>query len=170
MSLTENIKTGYLKRQAKTAEKRFVQLKRPDQFLKILILVDEKNDHLMSLAALKFKNAEMNQLYVRTGKEDESQEFQYAVHASDFNLTGRLKNDKLKKLLGYEFDLILDLSSNPVYLDYFLRNLKSTLVIGPMSEKLNDRFDLFFEGDQNNEAFLNLIVKQLNQLTSNGSE
>jgi hypothetical protein len=164
MSIAANIKARYLKQKQVPAYKRTVVLKRPDAFLKVLLIINEANNDLIHKAGSVFPKAFINVLYLRTEKEDHSLERRYTVHAADFNLTGRLKNDKLNRLLETEFDLLIDLSEDSALLTYLFHRIKSTLVIGKLGHKHAAGYDLMFERTGPEVDFLDLIIKQLNQL------
>ncbi|MBK9191697.1 MAG: hypothetical protein IPM77_09385 [Crocinitomicaceae bacterium] len=166
MSITDNIKSGFLKRKKNVAEKRNVVLKNPAVFSKILIVGDKENESLLKSAQSLFPNAEINSLFQRKEKEDKTSKFRFAVHPSDFNLTGHLKNDKLTKLIQTEFDLVLDLSHDSVFLNELTSRIKNTLFVGRMIQDSDSRYDLFFNGESD-EEFLNQTVKQLKLLTKN---
>lgn len=166
MSITDNIKAGFLRRKKHATDKRSVILKKTDAFSKILIVTEKENESLLRNVETSFPNAEINALFLRKEKEDKSTKFRFAVHPSDFNLTGHLKNDKLTKLIQTEFDLVLDLSRDSVFLNEMTSRIKNTLFVGRMNQDSDSRYDLFFTGESDDE-FLNHTVKQLKLLTKN---
>jgi len=166
MKIVKNIKLNFLKRKLNKSEEknRKIKIKLPNQFLQVLIISSHPNDSFFKKATAVFLNAELNALYLRTQKEDNSAQFSYSVHESDFNLTGTLKNDKLIRLSHSKFDLVIDLSNNSELLNYFLHSVQSDLVIGKLGDSVDDVHDLYFEFDSNEENFLATINTQLNHL------
>jgi len=164
MSISKNIKSGFLKRKRIEAQKRTILLKRPELFSKVLLVVNTPDNALNQAARTNFPAAEINTLFIRKEKENQSLANTYSVHATDFNLTGNLKSDKLSSLIQTEFDLLIDLSKDSELLTYLVRHLKSTLIVGQMNHPNEMLYDLFFEKSGSDQAFLNVIVTQLNQL------
>lgn len=167
MSFLSNINGRFVKKKISFSEKRTVILKKPVEFLKILLVSNEKDDAFSDAAKTGFPNAEINFLFLRNEKEDKSGQFNYSVHSTDFNLTGKLKNDKLSKLLHSEFDMVVDLSENSVYLRYILTQIKSTLVIGKINEGEIQVHDLCLNPSDQKSEFIKTILKQLNHLIPN---
>jgi len=166
MSISDNIKSGFLKRKKYSSMNRQVLLKNPAAFSKILMVTEKENESIFKSAESLFPNAEINILYHRKEKEDKTSKFRFAVHPSDFNLTGHLKNDKLTKLVQTEFDLVIDLSHDSVFLNELTSRIKNTLFVGRMNHGSESRYDLFLNGESD-EEFLNQTVKQLKLLTKN---
>jgi hypothetical protein len=167
MSILSNINQRFLKGKISARQSSVISLKKPNQFLKILILTNQKDESLINETKNAFPNAEINSLYLRKEKEDKTPQFNYSVHPSDFNLTGRVKNDKLNKLLFMGFDMVIDLSDDSVYLKFILAQIKSTLVLGKIGEHEFQLHDLFFDAEKVNADFIKTVVKQLNVLTKN---
>lgn len=167
MSIFSNLNIRFIKRKISARESSVISLKKPNQFLKILLITNQKDEAMINEAKIAFSNAEINALYLRKEKEDKSQQFNYTVHPSDFNLTGRVKNDKLNKLLFMGFDMVIDLSDNSVYLKFILSQIKSTLVLGKIGEHEFQLHDLFFDEEKINADFIRTVVNQLNVLTKN---
>ncbi|MBK9591358.1 MAG: hypothetical protein IPO32_07585 [Crocinitomicaceae bacterium] len=167
MSFFSNINQRFLKGKISARESSVISLKKTNQFLKILVITNQKDEHLINEAKIAFSNAEINALYLRKEKEDKSPQFNYTVHPSDFNLTGRVKNDKLNKLLFMGFDMVIDLSDDSVYLKFILAQIKSTLVLGKIGEQEFQLHDLFFDPEKINADFIKTVVKHLNVLTKN---
>lgn len=167
MSIFSNINQRFIKGKISARESSVISLKKPNQFLKILVITNQKDDSLMMEAKNAFSNAEINALYLRKEKEDKSLQFHYTVHPSDFNLTGRVKNDKLNKLLFMGFDMVIDLSDDSIYLKFIVSQLKSTLILGKIGEHEFQLHDLFFDTEKINADFIRTVVKQLKVLTKN---
>ena len=167
MKIIDNIKQSFLKKKSKksVAKNRQVKIKLPQEFLKVLIISNNENDSLYKSAETVFLNAEVNALFLRKQKEDHTSQFRYSVNASDFNLTGVLKNDKLNKLIRSHFDLVVDLSNDSELLNYFLHTIESDLVIGKLGNTVDDLHDLFFEFGANELSFLTTVKTQLNHLS-----
>lgn len=167
MSISSNINQRFIKSKISSRESSVISLKKPSQFLKILVISNEKDEILISAAKNAFPNAEINSLCKRKEKEDKSESFHYTVHPSDFNLTGRIKNDKLNKLVAMGFDMVIDLSDDSIHLKYILSQIKSSLILGKIDEHEFQLHDLFFEGENINADFIRTVVTQLNVLTKN---
>ncbi len=167
MSIFSTINQRFIKGKIAARESSVISLKKPIEYLKILVITNQKDETLINETKIAFPNAEINALYLRKEKEDNSQQFNYTVHPSDFNLTGRVKNEKLNKLLFMGFDMVIDLSDDSVYLKFILAQIKSTLVLGKIGEHEYQQHDLFFDAEKINADFIKTVVKQLNVLTKN---
>ena len=119
---------------------------------------------LIKQVELKFINAEVNGLYFRKSKEDNSAQFRYSVHPSDFNFTATIKNDKLKKLTQSRFDLVVDLSSEPKIFVEFVSILNANLIISVLGKEDEKLCDLFFEFGKSEIDYIDNCVKKLNLL------
>jgi hypothetical protein len=166
MKFVDNIKSGFLKKKKKEPGHRRVVIKKADQFHGVLLVTGSENEILMRSAATVFPNAALKSLFLRQKKADETPASGYSVHASDFSLTGLLKNDKLQRLFHTKFELIVDLSEGSALLDYFLRGIESDLVIGRIGSANEELYDLMLEPGNNPDAFLLNIKQQLNLLTN----
>mgnify|MGYP000480291192 CR=1 FL=1 len=134
----------------------------------LLISIEEKQGFRKDIEGV-FPMSKTHHLHFRPIKEDRSVGFDYSVHPSDFNLTGVLKNDKLSNLTKDHFDLVLDLSTDSVTLDYFTKSVSADLVIGRMSAQ-KEAHDLRVEYGTDDRSFLNNVKHQLLLLSENGTE
>lgn len=164
MKFLDSIKIKSIKKLHVQNEQRSVHIKKPEQFSKILVVAQAENNELIKQVELKFINAEVNGLFQRRNKNDESSQFRFSVHPSDFNFTATIKNDKLKKLLQTKFDLIVDLSSKSELLTEIVQCLNSDLSIGILGQEAEKCCDLFFEFGKNEKEFIEHCAKQLNLL------
>lgn len=165
MSIADNIKRRALSRKSSGSRKLQVCLKASEKVTKLLFVSDKADDDLFKKIGLLFINAEVSHLFERKEKEDQTAQFRYSIHLSDFNLTGVVKNDKLNRLFKTEFDLILDLSQNSDLIPLVINRLSSSLFIGKMNAKNEELYDLFFEHTGSTDEFLKLVIEQLNKLT-----
>ena len=140
----------------------------PDSYKKILLISNTNNPGISDKIHSFFPNAEAYQLYQRPEKDDRSGNHQYAVHDSDFNLSGSLKNVKLTKLLKESFDLVIDLSRNSVPLSFFAGSISSGLIIGRLTTQRGNIYDLLIDYGKDENEFLENIKKQLTLLSTNG--
>lgn len=164
MSFGTNIKTSFIRRKiASFSEPKTARLKKPEIYTTVLLVTNLPDADLLKEAALHFSTAEITSLFNRKEKEDHASRFHYSVHPSDFNLTGQLKNDKLVKLLQKEFDLVIDLSKDSVFLDFLVHQMKSNLLVGTMDKLEDPKYNLVCEAQPTNQRFLNEVIKQLKQ-------
>lgn len=162
-----SLKEKFVQKRIRDIQKHPVQLKKPEAFTRIILVTNSYDEELFEAAKKGFTNAEINMLYLRKSKQDESTKFHYSIHPADFNLTGHLKNDKLQKLLQINFDLILDLSENLIYLKYLVSQMHTTLSIGKLKTDSIQSHDLTCEFNQSKNEFIITVVHQLNLLTKN---
>ncbi|MCG8575828.1 MAG: hypothetical protein MI810_13155 [Flavobacteriales bacterium] len=146
-----------------------IQIKPPTSYKKILLISEEEKEGFEKLIKTVFPDAKTHLLHFRKTKEDQSGLHDYSVHATDFNLTGNLKNDKLSGLRKAQFDLILDLSSDSVIMDYFTRSIKAELVVGKKGTH-KTAHDLTIEYGHDYISFLENLKHQLELLSKDGIE
>lgn len=167
MSFFPKIERHFIVKKTKIEAERKIILKKHDQFQKLLLVCNQYDDKLVNKAKECFIHAEINSLYLRKQKKDTSGHFNFTVHSSDFNLTGKIKNDKLNKLTQTGFDMIVDLSENSDYLKYLISQTKNTLLIGKMDSSEKPFHDLLLSPENEKSDFIQTIIKQLNNLTAN---
>lgn len=155
-----------ISKQKKTLTRKVV-LKPTRLFQKVLIISDFKLNEIQTLAKSIFSDAEIFTLYQRKEKLDNSTTNEFAVHNSDFNLTGKIKNDKLNQLLQMNFDLVIDLHQNSKSLYNLMLKLNASLFIGRLDQIENEFHDLYFNFKSNEHEFLKTIEQQITLLTKN---
>lgn len=153
--------------QQKSTIARKVVLKPNNNFQKVLIISEFKLNEIQSLAKTIFSNAEIFTLFQRKEKPDNSTTNEFAVHNSDFNLTGKIKNDKLNQLLQMSFDLVIDLHQNSKSLQKLMMKLNASLFIGRLDQVENEFHDLYFNFKSSEHEFLKTIEQQISLLTKN---
>ena len=161
------LRKAYLKKQGAGNVKRAVNLKPPHKFKSVLLVTNNSNKSLKKFVEEQFINASVYQLYCRNIKVDDTTGFYHSVHPSDFNLTGKLKNDKLKNLLDMKLDLLLDLSGDSELLEHFVNRSTASLKIGTLSSDKTELYDLMVESQADEEKLVSNIIEQLNRLTQN---
>lgn len=161
------LKNTFLKKRSQNNQSRAVWLKPMAAIRSVLLVTNNEDKSAKKLLEEQFPKSKVHHLYHREIKEDRSVGFYYTVHKSDFNLTGNLKNDKLKNLENFNYDLLLDLSQNSELLDYFIKKSDAACKIGKFGSQKADSYDLMVNfGSKNSESVMN-IIKQLNALTNN---
>ena len=161
------MKNNFLKKKSNQPVNRSVFLRNPDQMKTIFLVTNEEEKSTKKIVEAQFPNCAVHQLYIRPIKEDRSIGFYYTVHNTDFNLTGNLKNDKLKNLVSMDFDLLLDLSDNSTMLQYFINKSRAAMKIGRLNTKHLEQYDLLLEFTRSVEQTVKDIFEQINLLTKN---
>lgn len=159
------VKRIYMKKHGQEPKNSLKWIIHPKHVKKLLLITNEEEKSLKRKCEELFQNAAVHHLFERPIKIDNSKGFYYTVHESDFNLTGKLKNDKLTNLAQMEFDLLIDLSQNSETLDFFLKKVKSGLKVGDLSTENKNNYDFFVELNNRDVSTITLIHKQLAYLT-----
>jgi len=177
MNLIYKIKINALKRRKIKSETRKIALKKAHEITKLVVVIQNENAYVKTRIKEVFSNAEIHVLTIRDKKLDESENDLFTLHFADFNLTGQLKNDKLKRLQQHQFDLIIDLSSNleskakpfrnanVELLRCFTQTIQAQLIIGMLNKENNEWCDILVESGNSPIDFIQNIEKQLNLLT-----
>jgi hypothetical protein len=161
------MKNTFLKKKSKLPLNRSVILRNPSQVRTILLVTNEEEKSTKKNVEAQFPNCAVHQLYIRAIKEDRSIGFYYTVHNSDFNLTGNLKNDKLKNLESMDFNLLLDLSDNSTLLQYFINRSKAVMKVGEIGTDHIEQYDLLVKFQGSASATIKEIFEKINLLTKN---
>ena len=139
------IKNAFLKKKSVADNLRHTFLLKPADIRSVLIISNSESKSLKRKVEEQYPDASVFHLYPREIKEDRTVGFYYSVHKSDFNLTGALKNDKLKNLQNKQVDLLLDLSSGSEQLNYFVGKVRSGLKLGDMNSSKSSLYDFMIE-------------------------
>ncbi len=171
MAGADNIKKLFIKQ--KNVERdlnRKPILKALDQYTEILLIADSDPSYKEAELNTAFKNAKLSFLYPRENKEDQSAHGSYSYHPNDLNLTGKIKNDKLKQLLQMQFDLILDLSADETLNQFLLKKVSGSFIIGKKGKEKSSMYDLLVTENISDEEFLQTITQQITLLSQNGNK
>lgn len=159
------IKRSYIKKKNEFVVERTAWLKPIQQIKSVLLICNNEDKSIKKMVEESFPNASVYHLFEREIKEDRTVGFYYSVHTSDFNLTAKVKNDKLNNLLNMQLDLLIDLSSDSDMLDYFVCNAQSALKVGHMKSPKMEKYDLMLNLDGTNKHKIETILMQLYTLT-----
>lgn len=161
------MKHFWLKRGAvQSRPNRKPELKKPADFHEILIISDEDAQNLLPHISSLFRHAKISFFSRREQKEDQSAHGNYTYHSNDLNLTGKVKSDKLNKLLNIKFDLIVDLSKNEPLNVFLIKKLNHSFMIGKSDSEKSLLCDLMIPYKENDELFFNEIQQQLTLLSN----
>lgn len=163
------LKNSLLRRQKLISNDRNIDLKNPSKVKSVLIVTNDENQSLKRRVEELFDAASIYHLFIRPIKEDRTVGFYYSVHDSDFNLTGKLKNDKLINLLAMSIDLLIDLSAETELLEYFVKRSSASLKVGNLKSKDNETYDLMCPFGQTDKETIENIFAHLNNLTKHAS-
>lgn len=155
------IKNTFLKKKSERFTERRTYLMNPIEVKSVLIISNTENTGLKRKIEELFEAASVYHLFERDIKEDRTVGFYYSVHHSDFNLTGNLKNDKLKNLERLDVDLLLDLSSGSEQLNYFVSRMRSALKVGDITSHKAYLYDLMIEFKPNEIQNVENIYNQM---------
>ncbi len=169
MSNLNFIKEYFVKRKLDLDRtKRKPILKNTEEYENILVVSNQDKTFLLSEISSLFKQAKIHFLSERENKVKTNVKSDYTYHASDLNLTGHVKNDKLNQLFKIEFDLILDLSQEKLLTYFFITQVKSSFLIGKKTENQSFLHDLMVEDNEDEAVFLKNVEQQITLLTKNG--
>ena len=85
----------------------------------ILILVDENSQESLDQIISKILNVDVlkvTAIFFKTNQDISN--FECELADKDFSLFGKLKSEEIKKLVQSKFDLLLNYTSNNLYLNY----------------------------------------------------
>jgi hypothetical protein len=164
------IKNTFLRKKTEHITNRNVWLKHPLTIKSILLISDNESKSLKRKTEELFPNASVYHLFLREIKEDRSTGFYYSVHTSDFNLTGKLKNDKLINLEQMPTELLLDLSGGSELLRYFVNRSVAAMKIGDLMSKNASNYDFMVQFTADPLQSLENIYSKLTTLTQDASE
>lgn len=161
------MKKVFLKKRARNNLSRTVWIKSSSEIRSVLLVCNNEDKSAKKILEEEFPKAKVHLLHLRETKEDRSIGFYHSVHSSDFNLTGNLKNDKLKNLEKFSYDLLVDLSKNSELLNYFVNKSDASFKVGEFGSKKSNSYDLMVNfASKSSDSVLN-VIKQLNLLTGN---
>ncbi|UKN01891.1 hypothetical protein K6119_19395 [Paracrocinitomix mangrovi] len=163
------IRNNFLKKKMNSPVSRHVVLMEPDKIKSVLIVTEKEDNTLKRKVEELFPSASVYHLFTRDIKEDNSKGFYYTVNKSDFNLTGVLKNDKLKNLESMQIDLLVDLSAEEGLLDYFVSRINATLKVGQMYTEKSSMYDLLIQLEGSKIQQIEKIYDQLKIFTINAN-
>lgn len=161
------LKKSFLKKRAQNNLSRTVWMKPIEEIRSILLVSNGEDKSAKKRLETEFPKAKVHLLHLREIKEDRTIGFYYSVHTSDFNLTGNLKNDKLKNLERFSYDLLVDLSHNSELLDYFVNKSDAACKIGEFGSAKANTYDLMVNFKSKSSETIENVIKQLNTLTGN---
>lgn len=163
------IKNSFLKKKTEVPVNRITFMQPPAKVKSVLLITNSENTGLKRKVEELFDSASVYHLFPREIKEDRTVGFYYSVHNSDFNLTGTLKNDKLKNLEKMGVDLLLDLSFGSELLNYFVGRVKAGLKIGDINSSKAELYDLMIEFQANDIQNTDNIYNHLTNFTQNAN-
>lgn len=163
-------KNNFLKKKTDQSINRNVWMRKPSEIRSLLLVTNHENKTVKRKVEELFPNASVYHLFLREIKEDRTTGFYHSVHSSDFNLTGKLKNDKLINLEQMPTELLIDLSAKSELLRYFVNRSVSALKIGNITSENASNYDLLVEFNPNEIQSLENIFDKLTTLTQHASE
>lgn len=171
MAGTDHIKNIFIKqRKVLRDPKRKPILRAIDHYREVLFIADNDQSHRLNEVSKVFRNAKISFLFSRDEKEDTSAKGSFSYHTNDLNLTGKIKNDKLKQMMQMQFDLILDLSADGIINLFLLKKLNGTFLIGKKGFEKSEIYDLLVSEKVDEETFIETIKEQITLLSQNGNK
>ena len=152
----------------KKAKKRTPILKSPDMVSSLLFISNDNPVHFREEIQRNFRHAKISFLHPRKDKLSEAPQGFYDYHEADFNLTGKIKNDKLTELLNTSFDLVIDLSDRNPLGDYLYSQLQYDFSVGCSNTEHDEKHDLIIRGNTDELACIKAANTQLTLLSQNG--
>ena len=134
----------------------------------ILLVTEELRPELMKYASIEFGNAETTLVCKGQNKAKESTPKNvYVLNASDFGMNGSLKSEEVINLVQRRFDIIIDLSSSDIILDYIISKINTKLIIGSASDENEKKIhDIFVPHLGNDETFITQAKETLNLISN----
>ena len=169
MGLINNIKKKLLNH--KTDRNRKVEILPIEKVHNILIVINDSENFqiIKNHLLVVFQKSKITTLSYRDKKNDSSNGFHYSFHTSDIGL-GKIKNERLIGLINTNFDLMIDFTSKPTELDYFVQKSNCTLKLGNLHSSKNYLYDLLIEKGNSNSDFIENIKTQILLLSNNGND
>jgi ADP-heptose:LPS heptosyltransferase len=144
-------------------------LKKVEAYSEILVLMNLENDAVVSDFVRLFPSAKLTVLVPRLQKERNDRIPYSTYHKSDFNLTGKLKNDNLAEVLSRTYELVVDLSSESKINDLLLNRIKGDFIIGGIASKNSHLYDLQIEQQLCDKHDIKALINHLTLLTQHGN-
>ncbi len=130
-------------------------------FNKVKLLIRKLNSPYRQVVALGFVNRDSIPDYCVAANSG------YYFDKKDLNWYGAPKNDYVKEFLNKEFDVIIDLTLEDVYvLQYIIALSKSKLKVGRFSKSMQKHYDLMIKNDNDvlSDEYIDQILYYLNIL------
>ena len=164
------IKNSFLKKKSGQTVDRHTVMMNPSEVKTVLLISNNDHKSLKRKVEELFPSSSVYHLFPREIKEDRTVGFYYSVHKSDFNLTGAVKNDKLRNLEKMQIDLLLDLSFGSELLNYFVGRVKSGLKVGDIKSSKAHLYDLMVEFESDELVTADNIFNRMMNFTQHASE
>jgi len=132
-------------------------------FNKVKLLIRKLNSPYRQVMALGFVNRDSIPDYCVAANSG------YYFNKKDLNWFGAPDNDYIKEFINKEFDIIIDLTLEDVYvLQYIVALSKSKLKVGRFSKNMVKYYDLMIKNDKNilSDEYINQIMHYLDILKS----
>jgi len=132
-------------------------------FNKVKILIRKLNSPYRQVIALGFVNGDAIPDYCITANTG------YYFDNKDLNWFGAPKNDYIKKFINKEFDIIIDLTVEDIFvLRYIIALSRSKLKVGRFSKSMQKYYDLMIKNDRKtlSNEYIDQILHYLNILKS----
>ena len=149
----------------KKAKKRTAVLLPPDLVSSLLFISNDNPVHFKDEIQRNFPQAKISFLHPRKDKVSEAPQGYYDYHQADFNLTGKIKNDKINELLNTSFDLVIDLSDRNPLGDYLYSQLQYGFSVGCSKTEQDEKHDLIIRGNTDELACIKAANTQLTLLS-----
>ncbi|MFK5878616.1 MAG: hypothetical protein QM478_03865 [Flavobacteriaceae bacterium] len=128
----------------------------------ILILVDENSQENLDQIISKKLNIDVSKattIFFKTNQDISNYECE--LIDKGFSLFGKIKNEKIVKLVLSEFDLLLNYTNDNLYLNYVTVFSKAKFKVG-LKANQQEIFDLIIDVDKNNvDLFHSELIKYL---------
>jgi|GEM_PF-3036862 len=156
----------------KTNDKRLSRkpvIRKQSDYREILVLSDLKVTSLIESMSRFFPTARLTVLVPRLTKEMTDHTPYQSYHKSDFNLTGKPKNDKLTEVLSRAYDLVVDLSKTSKLNDSIFRRIQAGFFIGGNASTKAEYYDLQIEQQLIDNQNIAELINHLTLLTQHGN-
>lgn len=144
-------------------------IRKQGDYREILVLADLERESLVTSMTTFFPAARLTILVPRLTKAINDYAPYQSYHKSDFNLTGKPKNDKLTEVLSRAYDLVVDLSKTSKMNDSIFSRIQAGFFIGGNASTKAERYDLQIEQQLIDNQNIAELINHLTLLTQHGN-
>ena len=133
-----------------------------EKIVSIFILVDENSEtnieELIS-SKLDIDNEKIKKVTFIHKNDNKDIENQISVSKKQFSWFGRVKDEKISELIRFQFDLLINLTIDNLYLDYLTAASNATFKVG-LSNSDDRLYDLMIDSDLRNISIFSEELKK----------
>lgn len=145
-------------------------LKKLADYREVLIFLNTDDETLKNELIVTFPQAKTTFVYPRKDKKTENESHDVTYHKSDFNLTGSIKSDKLKKITSISYDLVVDLTAENKISKILLTSLNQSFMTGRRGNNKSFLYDLLLNDSLSDQQIINEFKSIITLLSQDGNK